>query len=274
MLHVQSVQYMACEVVNVFIFAKMSKTLILVPIRHFASEPTTLVITFSSEIRTKLHLLKVINKPDFVEKKPIFDLQRFHVRFFRFHRNSCSIFPISQKSLFNFSDFKEIPVLQKSLFDFVEIPVQFCRDSCSILGLPSDFIDMVNSFAIDPMHAVYQNCVRRTIDSWTTRKQQGPLSKEGISYTAFLHAGESWSKVKLPREFNRQPRGFEHFKNFKATELRTLLLYGGERILRKCMRGQSFNTWVLLVTGIRILSCPELCLVRFFRFHRNSCSIS
>lgn len=129
--------------------------------------------------------------------------------------------------------------------------------------LPSSVINMVTHFVVDSMHAIYQNLLRRTINYWSTKKLHPPGYKNSISGAAFQCAGNVWAELKFPKEFTRQPRSFEYFPKYKASELRMLLLYGGERIFRPHITKDGFQAFIMLVAAVRILSSKAYYLVRF-----------
>ena len=113
---------------------------------------------------------------------------------------------------------------------------------------------MVDDFAIDSMHAIYQNWMKRF---WS--QMHAPREDFTVSHTQFLQIGDEWAKHVLPREFVRPPRSFTYFPRFKATELRSLLLYGGDLVLDGVVSDKVLNIYRLFMLGIRILSDKDLC---------------
>ena len=113
---------------------------------------------------------------------------------------------------------------------------------------------MVDNFTIDTMHAIYQNWMKRFWQFLHT-----PRYFFTISNTKFLRLGQSWARFMLPKEFGRPTRSFIYFPRFKATELRSLLLYGGDLILDRKVSDKVLNVYRLFMLGIRILSDKDLC---------------
>ena len=151
-------------------------------------------------------------------------------------------------------------------------------------------IDMVSTFTVDGMHTIYIGVLRRFLDFLQhskkddldgdvedARKQKKKDGKKDgkkssgrnlITDSQFKKIGDLFGSSKIPREFSRQPKNFEHIDLWKATELRTFLLYGGD-IAIACPGG---GVPPVLVTAfrcfsmaIRLLSDPET-YVRYNRF--------
>ena len=57
----------------------------------------------------------------------------------------------------------------------------------------------------------------------------------------------------MPSEFARQPRGLDELKRWKATELRTFLLYVGPIVLKGILRPEKYIHFLSLSVSITIL---------------------
>jgi len=63
----------------------------------------------------------------------------------------------------------------------------------------------------------------------------------------------------VPSEICRLPRALDEIEHYKATELRTFLLYTGQIVLKGNLKKKFYYHFLLLVYAIRILICPETC---------------
>ena len=118
---------------------------------------------------------------------------------------------------------------------------------------------MIDSFAVDSIHCVYQNPIRRFFAflGGKTGKKQGKTTIS-ISESAFQSIGRQYGSLKFLKKFTRSPCTFEHFDNFEATELRMLLLYSGDIVLQPEASEYVTMAFRFLSVGIRILSDKRL----------------
>ena len=151
----------------------------------------------------------------------------------------------------------------------------------TLLQLDSPFldlnIDMVKTFTIDGMHTVYLGTVRRflkflskvpqdeedsipcEVENETGKKKKKKKDRAVITDRTFKNIGSVYlcSGSRFPREFARYPRNFEHLDQWKATELRNFLLYGGDLAIASPELGVPpviVNSFRCLMLAIRILS--------------------
>ena len=115
-------------------------------------------------------------------------------------------------------------------------------------------LDMVEQFTIDAMHGLYQNWMKRFL-----KQVHQPFCRTAMSSAQFKQMGEVWGKRKFPVEIGRQPRSFDLLPRFKATELRNLLLYGGDHLLDGKASGPVLHIFRLFMLAVRILSDKDLC---------------
>jgi len=115
---------------------------------------------------------------------------------------------------------------------------------------------MVSAFRLDPMHLVYAGVFKRWLQflfgmivttGTINNRAKFKLSQE------MLHCSP-W----LPMEFNRRPRSFYEISKYKSTELRRILLYDGVRIFKNTLPPNTYKNYLLLHSGIYILSSPIL----------------
>lgn len=84
-------------------------------------------------------------------------------------------------------------------------------------------------------------------------------SKSTLTVALFEVIGERYAAMLFPREFTRRARSFTDFVKFKATELRMLLLYGGDHALQGIVGPLALATFRMLSLAIRILSDVDHC---------------
>lgn len=94
--------------------------------------------------------------------------------------------------------------------------------------------DFINTIVIDPMHAICQNTIRRTLD----------VMEKSVTQRNFLEIGYRFAKLRLGKEFTRnKPRDFTMLARFKSTELRQFLLYGGDNCMRGIIADPMVDAW-------------------------------
>lgn len=117
-------------------------------------------------------------------------------------------------------------------------------------------LDVPRIFVIDYMHAVLLGVVKHLLELWFfDRKHDYSLSRLMITRMNQL---QNVISVCLPREFSRAARTFKLTSRFKATELRTLLLYTLPILLKGRLREKFYRHFLLLHCAIRILCSPNL----------------
>lgn len=134
--------------------------------------------------------------------------------------------------------------------------------------LDIDRFNMIDGFAIDTMHCLYQNVVRRFLKFLkggkiarmpvTSSDAEATIKGNYITGPEWYKIGDAFAKLKLPSEFHRSPRSFRFFDKWKATEFRMFLLYGGDICLLKLARETHLRSFRALVCAIRILSHETL----------------
>lgn len=106
------------------------------------------------------------------------------------------------------------------------------------------------------MHCVLLGVVKRLISIWIKGKPPNLLPNRDI-----LSISEKLiicSKTE-PKEFQRKIRGLLDFGYFKATELRTFLLYAGPVVLKNILTNDMYNHFLLLHVAISILCNKNIC---------------
>jgi len=90
-------------------------------------------------------------------------------------------------------------------------------------------IDIISVVSLDYMHVVCLGVVKRLIRFWVNAKKMVRIPQEKLN---LLDINIKNLRKYYPSEFSRLPRSFQEFENFKATELRALLLYSGPFLLK------------------------------------------
>lgn len=110
---------------------------------------------------------------------------------------------------------------------------------------------LVSSFPIDYMHCVCLGVVRKLIHSWVNGQPlQVKLSSRSINTIS-----ERLILLKhfIPIEINRKPRSLSELQRWKATEMRTFLLYTGSVVLKNVVDEAIYQHFSLLHCAITIL---------------------
>ena len=112
---------------------------------------------------------------------------------------------------------------------------------------------MINGFNLNYMHMVYLGVVRRMLydfkghvksgfNGWLLQSSLNEITSRLLSF-----------KGKLPRKFTRQPRSLNGLDWWKATELRSLLLYAAPIALKVILSSSYYQHFSSLSLSIRIL---------------------
>ena len=113
-------------------------------------------------------------------------------------------------------------------------------------------VGMVTQFPQDYMHLVLLGVMRKILCLWMTnrwsRTDKNEITEKLVSY-----------RKHCPSDMARRPRELREFRNFKATELRTILCYTGLVAFRNNLSQGVFRHFLLLVCSLRILLNPVLC---------------
>ena len=115
---------------------------------------------------------------------------------------------------------------------------------------------MVSMFRLDPMHLVYAGVFKRWLQFlFGIVVTMGKINNRAKSQLSLeMLRCSPW----VPMEFNRRPRSFYEISKYKATEFRRILLYDGVRIFKNTLPPNTYKNYLLLHSGIYILSSPTL----------------
>ena len=112
-------------------------------------------------------------------------------------------------------------------------------------------IDCIMQFPLDYMHLVCLGIMKRLLLFYKEGPRPfrlGPFQISQISGRLKNITGL------IPSGFAQQPRGLDELKRWKATELRTFLLYVGPIVLKGILRPEKHIHFLSLSVSIRILN--------------------
>lgn len=120
-------------------------------------------------------------------------------------------------------------------------------------GEPSPLIDAqlncVSDVVIDVMHNVYLGTWKRMLHFLKT----GPRAVCRLSANQLQQMNDKLLRMRLPREFSRQPRTIFDLDRWKATELRSSLLYTGYIFLKGIVSNDMYQLYLKLAVAMNIL---------------------
>jgi hypothetical protein len=120
--------------------------------------------------------------------------------------------------------------------------------------------DIVDQIVVDYMHAALLGTMRQTLKLCIrVRKETFSFKKSDIELLS-----NSLSEIKLPAEFQRQPRSLKQLDNYKATEYRNILFYLSVVIFKDIMNEHQFNHFLYFFCAMRILADKLICQVPQF----------
>lgn len=112
-------------------------------------------------------------------------------------------------------------------------------------------IGMVTQFVLDPMHLLYLGVMRKLFNLWL----KGPLPvRIGSNSKQLISEKLQDLSPYMPREFCRKLRSLDDLDRYKATELRTFLLYSGPVCLKNNVHHNIYRNFLLLSAAVTLLS--------------------
>ena len=107
-------------------------------------------------------------------------------------------------------------------------------------------VSCVDDFVLDYMHLVCLGVVRKTLNYLFKKgRRTTPEQRQAVC--------DRLERLKMPKEFQRQPRSLEFVDRFKATEFRQFLLYTGPVIMKDIIDERKYEHFLLLTKGMIIL---------------------
>lgn len=102
----------------------------------------------------------------------------------------------------------------------------------------------------DYMHLVLLGLVKKLIWLWILGPPGIRLDQDKINR---INKRLQYLRNTKPSEFNRRPRSIRDFKNWKATEFRSFLLYTGPVVVQDILNEEKYKNFLALHTAIGIL---------------------
>ncbi|KAJ8687640.1 hypothetical protein QAD02_023434 [Eretmocerus hayati] len=118
-------------------------------------------------------------------------------------------------------------------------------------------VDPLTQVPLDPMHHWNLGVTKKHVNLFLTALEN--FDHAGRVMESLDNDFKSLTKW-TPSEFNRKVRTIEEFGHFKATELRTILLYAGPVIFPRYMNSEAMLHFNSLHLAARILSDPDQCV--------------
>ncbi|XP_036138283.1 uncharacterized protein LOC118644257 [Monomorium pharaonis] len=113
---------------------------------------------------------------------------------------------------------------------------------------------LVSCVPFDYMHLICLGVMRKLISLWL--KHQFPRR---ITFCERISQLLKNIRSTVPSEFNRRPRSLKDYKQWKATEFRTFLLYLGPVVLKDILDKNMYNNFLTLHVAISILINQVFC---------------
>lgn len=120
-------------------------------------------------------------------------------------------------------------------------------------------IGLVTGFVFDYMHLVCLGVVRKLLIFWLggNLHTSDDVASRLPASTVQIVSNRLLNLVRfIPQEFARKPRSLSEIDRWKATEFRQFLLYTGPVVLSGILSENVYNHFMLLVTGITLLTSP------------------
>lgn len=117
-------------------------------------------------------------------------------------------------------------------------------------------INVITSFILDFMHLCCLGIMKKLLEYWL-RKHSNVRFNVKMRQELSRRMDELHSQA--PSEFQRKPRSTRFVGKWKATEFRYFLLYCGPIILKRMLRTDLYNHFLLFHTSCRILCSEKLC---------------
>ncbi|XP_034060980.1 uncharacterized protein LOC117546329 isoform X1 [Gymnodraco acuticeps] len=116
-------------------------------------------------------------------------------------------------------------------------------------------VKMVSSFPIDYMHLCCLGVMRKLLNMWLKGNLATRLPSQTVNSISSKLLG---LHSHTPCEFNRKPRGLNELDRWKATELRSFILYWGPVVLKDCLPSEIYDNFMLFSVAMYLFLSPGI----------------
>ena len=129
----------------------------------------------------------------------------------------------------------------------------------------SGVVNMVSMFPIDYMHLSCLGVTRKLLNMWLKGKKTTRLPSQTVGTIS-----EKLLKLcsHMPCEFSRKPRTLAELDRWKATELRSFMLYWGPIVLKDCVPIDIYDNFMLFSSPC-IYCFPQVFLRKCYLLQRG-----
>ena len=116
-------------------------------------------------------------------------------------------------------------------------------------------VNMISFFPLDYMHQVCLGVMKRLLVCWTSGAKKVTLSS---AQKMQINSRMQSFRAVVTKDFNRKSRSLNELAHWKATELRTFLLYSGYLMIRKIAKDHIVEHFLCLSIAMCILVSENL----------------
>lgn len=118
-------------------------------------------------------------------------------------------------------------------------------------------LGLVTNVPFDYLHLICLGNVKKLIHLWCCDSLKVRLQFRKIKVISDML--EKQIRPYIPFEFQRKPRGLMHYRQWKGTEFRQLLLYHGPVVLKSSLSAEVYEHFLTLHCSITILISKQFC---------------
>ena len=117
--------------------------------------------------------------------------------------------------------------------------------------------DLIGDVILDSMHMVYLGITRRILYTFKGKIKGLRRARLSVRHRNLINLRLASCNGKLPSEFNRQPRSLDDLDYWKASELRSFLLYTGIVALKGIVQDAVYDHFIHLSMAMTLLSTVD-----------------
>lgn len=182
---------------------------------------------------------------------------------------SCTKCNVKGETMENKRVFEDLNCEKRTSIDFLnKTDKQYQTGQTPLTEIPG--INFVDTFVLDYMHLVCLGVMRRLLFIWNSGIKSSKKSRLSKGGRDLISNKLLDFKSSVPSEFARKPRDMKLILRWKATELRTFILYLGPVALKGVLDTDKYINFLSLHTAMTILLSPALCSAETFRITARS----